>query len=95
MSFVLSPRAQADIDDIWTYTLDRWGLEQAKRYVGLIGDAIAAVAANPGVGLPCDDIRAGYFGVRARSHLIFYRRVGADIDVVRVLDGRKDIARRS
>jgi hypothetical protein len=30
--FVLSPRAQADLDDIWDYTADRWGLDQAETY---------------------------------------------------------------
>jgi hypothetical protein len=28
--FVLSPRVQTDLDDIWDYTADRWGLDQAE-----------------------------------------------------------------
>ncbi|MFQ8432040.1 type II toxin-antitoxin system RelE/ParE family toxin [Amaricoccus sp. W119] len=29
--FVLSPAAQADLDEIWDYTAERWGQEQAAR----------------------------------------------------------------
>ena len=30
--FVFTPRAQSDLDEIWDYTADRWGLEQAETY---------------------------------------------------------------
>ena len=30
--FVLTPRARADLDEIWDYTADRWGLDQAETY---------------------------------------------------------------
>jgi plasmid stabilization system protein ParE len=28
--FVLTPRAQEDLDEIWDYMADRWGLDQAE-----------------------------------------------------------------
>ena len=31
--FVLSPRAQADLDEIWDYTELRWSTTQAERYI--------------------------------------------------------------
>ena len=31
--YLLSPRAQADIDGIWDYSVDRWGEERAESYV--------------------------------------------------------------
>jgi len=42
--FVLTPRAQADLDDIWDYTADRWGLDQADTYTRQLWKDIAAVA---------------------------------------------------
>ena len=33
MTYVLSPRAQTDIEGIWDYTVERWGEEQAIRYM--------------------------------------------------------------
>ena len=31
--FLLSPAARADLTEIWDYTANRWGVEQAERYV--------------------------------------------------------------
>ena len=30
---VLSPKAKADLSDIWDYTYSEWGVEQAEKYV--------------------------------------------------------------
>lgn len=32
-AFVLSPAAERDLDDIWDYTVTRWGEVQAERYI--------------------------------------------------------------
>lgn len=36
--FALSPAAQTDLDEIWDYTAERWGQEQAARYITDIRD---------------------------------------------------------
>ena len=90
MMYVLSPRAQADIEGIWDYTMERWGEEQAVRYIRLLQDAIQAVAEKPRRGRPCDYIRAGYRKYPSGSHMIFYRTIAEGIDVVRVLHQSMD-----
>ena len=45
--YVLSPRAQADIAEIWDYTRERWGIDQAELYFRQIQAGIEAVAAEP------------------------------------------------
>ncbi len=55
----LSPRAQTDLDKIWDYTADRWGLDQAETYTRNIWQRIEEVAAKPAMGQDCSDIRAG------------------------------------
>jgi toxin ParE1/3/4 len=40
--YVLSPRAQADLDEIWEYTAERWDEDQANRYILDIRDAISS-----------------------------------------------------
>lgn len=32
--YIVRPRAQIDLEDIWRYTLDNWGEAQADRYLG-------------------------------------------------------------
>jgi toxin ParE1/3/4 len=45
--YVLSPRAQADLSDIWDYTAERWGVDQAEAYIRLIQHAIETVVDDP------------------------------------------------
>ena len=48
------------------------------------------VAADPRRGRPCDDIRPGYLKFAVGTHMLFYRRVQNDIDLVRILHQRMD-----
>ena len=90
MSYVLSPRAQADIDEIWEYSADRWDIDQANRYISEIRRAIEVVASDPRRGRPCDEIRRGYRRFSAGSHVLFFRIVADQIDVARVLHQSMD-----
>ena len=92
--YVLSPRAQQDLDEIWEYTPERWGVDQAEDYMRLIQRAIEIVAADPRKGRSSEEVRAGYHKYPAGSHLLFYRSVKEGIDVVRILHGRMDFERR-
>ena len=91
--FTLSPRAQGDLDDIWDYTVGRWGVDRAESYTRRIGQDIAAVAAQPAMGRACPEIRAGYFRYRTGSHVLFYRPIAGGIEVVRIPHERMDFVR--
>ncbi len=91
--FVLSPRAETDLDEIWDYTEDRWGLDQAETYTRALWQRMEAVAAKPAMGQDCSDIRAGYFKIPCGSHVLFYRLTADGIDVVRILHERMDFVR--
>ena len=93
MKLVVSPRAQADIDDIWEYTVRRWGERQAETYIGLIKEGVDVIAENPAVGRPCDDVRPGYRRYPVGSHVLFYRVREEDVVVVRILHQRMDVER--
>jgi toxin ParE1/3/4 len=93
VGYRLTPRAQSDIDEIWDFTHERWGIDQAERYVGQIRDAVVRLAGNPGVGRRCDEIRQGYSKLTVQSHVLFYREDSGDVVIVRVLHGRMDFER--
>jgi toxin ParE1/3/4 len=38
--YLLSPAAQADLGQIWDYTRDRWGVDQAEEYLRELQRAI-------------------------------------------------------
>lgn len=91
--YVVSPRAQADIVEIWDYTAERWGIDQAELYLRRIQTSIEAAAAEPKLGTSCDHIRTGYRKYPAGSHVLFYRTLDDGIDVVRILHARMDAGR--
>lgn len=87
------PRAVADIESIWDYSADRWGVAQADRYVRDLHDACRALARGEAAGLDVSAIRPGYRKLRCGRHLIFHRTTddGA-VEIVRVLHQRMDVA---
>ncbi len=92
--YLLSPAAHADLERIWDYTRDRWGVDQTEEYLRELQHAIERVAANPRIGRACDEIRPGYRKLAAGSHTLFYRVTAEDIiDVVRVLHQAMDVDR--
>jgi toxin ParE1/3/4 len=91
--YVLSPRAQKDIDDIWEYTVEHWNVRQAEIYLRQIRRAIETVAAEPNIARACDDIRPGYWKYPAGSHVMFFRITDKGINVVRILHSRMDFER--
>ena len=91
--YILSPKAKADLSEIWDYGADHWGVDRATDYIRDIQRAIEHAAAHPLRGRACDEVRAGYFKVSVGSHLLFYRLVDDVLDVVRVLHQRRDVGR--
>jgi toxin ParE1/3/4 len=91
--YVLSPRARADLDEIWRYTAQRWGPDQAERYIRVLQNAIETVAEEPRRGRHCDEVRKGYRSYPAGSHVLFYRSVKSGIDIVRILHSHMDFER--
>jgi toxin ParE1/3/4 len=88
--YVVSPRAQADLESIWDYTVERWNSAQAERYLRILQDGIETIAADPSRARLCDHIRAGYRKYSVGSHVIFFRTSANGIDVVRILHQRMD-----
>lgn len=90
----LSPAARADVEQIWDYTSDRWGDDQAENYVRELQRAIERVVNDPGIGRACDEVRPGYRKHAVGSHTVYYRIARIDmIDVVRILHQRMDVDR--
>lgn len=90
--YLLSPAAQADLEQIWDYTHDRWRVDQAEDYLRELQRAVNRIAANPRIGRACDEIRPGYRKLAAGSHTLFYRVTAEDvIDVMRILHQRMDV----
>lgn len=86
--FRLSPEAERDMQGIWTYTYEQWGLEKANHYTDELIAGFAELAAYPQRGRRVDQIRSGYRCSRIGRYAIYYRAMEYGIAVVRVLHDR-------
>ena len=89
----LSPLAEADIDEVWDYSEERWGRPQADRYVRDLDATCTGIAEGRVSSLSAADIRPGYRKAACGSHTIYFRSVGDDIEVVRILHQSMDVGR--
>ena len=92
--YVLTPAAQADLEDIWRYSVQQWSFTQAERYILSIRDACNDLASGAQNGQDAGDIRAGYRKLKVGSHVLFFRRPGDTLEVVRILHQRMDLPNR-
>ncbi|HMJ93525.1 MAG TPA: type II toxin-antitoxin system RelE/ParE family toxin [Allosphingosinicella sp.] len=91
--YLLSPRARADLDEIWNYTADRWDEEQAENYLRSIEKAMATIAKSPQRGRSYDEVRVGYRRFRIGSHILIYRLIEKQVHIVRILHVSMDVDR--
>lgn len=89
---VFSPASENDLDAIWDYSADNWGIEQADRYIDLIRDACARLVSGRIRGRPVD-VREGYRKQAVGSHLIYFRESEDAVIVIRLLHSRQDVER--
>ena len=85
-----TPRATADLVEIWLYSFKTWEEEQADRYLEQLEVGIAQLAQNPRLGKPREAIRAGYRSIQINRHVAYYRMKDQRIEIVRVLHERMD-----
>ena len=95
MRYIISEKANQDIEKIWLYTYENWTLEQADRYYNLIFDEIEFIAENFESGKSVDYIKKGYRTSLVKSHIIFYKKSKSNIvEIIRVLHQKMDIENR-
>ena len=88
----LSKLAYQDLEQIDAYTVTRWGLHQADRYVRELSDRFVQLADNPELGRARDALREGVRSLPADKHIIFYKCLDGDVFVLRILHHRRDPA---
>jgi toxin ParE1/3/4 len=86
-----SPDALTDLDGIWNHYAGVAGPETADRLLREIGKIIVLIDEHPFAGRSRDDIRAGLRSIATSPHVVFYRVSDEQPEIVRVLDGRRDI----
>ncbi|HOX79086.1 MAG TPA: type II toxin-antitoxin system RelE/ParE family toxin [Bacteroidales bacterium] len=95
IKYRLTNEAVKDLEEIWSYTCNKWSVGQADRYYHLIMEEIEFIASNPLSGKSVDYVKQGYRSAKVKSHLVFYHMTDENnILVVRILHQRMDIEDR-
>lgn len=87
--------AQIRLAEIWDYTLDKWGEEQADLYLRELSASIRGIANRRRVWRSVQERRLpGVYFVRCAHHFIFFRELEGRIAVFSILHENMDMLRR-
>ena len=90
---ILSEAADVDLEDIFDYTLDEFGVDQAVSYVSGFDDVFDTISENPEIGRERKEIREELRSLTKDKHIIFYRTLNDHVRIVRILHGSRDLPR--
>jgi toxin ParE1/3/4 len=89
----LRPLAAKDIEDIGRFTLRRWGRKQQRLYLGMLRERLSLLALHPHQGIARDAISPGVRSAHVGRHMILYRVVDHEVQVLRVLHDSMELSR--
>lgn len=88
--FVLSKRAEADIDDIWTY-IARNNRQAADQQIDRIYDRFEMLLQQPEFGESVGHLTAGLRRTRVGNYIIYYEIEPDHVRIRRVLHAARDV----
>lgn len=86
----LQPKAYADYLEIYAYTFEKFGADQAEVYTTGLLNAFDLITRHNQIGRDIGHIRAGYSRLEYESHTIYYRVDAKGVTIVRVLSAKQD-----
>jgi toxin ParE1/3/4 len=81
----LTPQAEKDLEAIWIYTAANWSISQADSYLGELTDVFDLIAHAPLLARERLEFTPPVRMRRHQSHLIVYRVLHNDLDIVRIV----------
>jgi toxin ParE1/3/4 len=88
----LTRGARRDVQRIWAYIAED-SEAAARRLVEEFDEKFEFLGRNPRAGRAREDVAIGLRSFPCGEYLIFYRVMGARVAIVRVVHGRRDLAR--
>lgn len=82
--------ANTDIDGIYAYGIETWGLAQAKDYLLGLHERFEFLVDNPNIGVNSDELSPGLQRFRYGRHVVFFINTDNGILIVRVLGEEMD-----
>ncbi len=90
MTYRLSGKADADLEQLYAWGIDRFGVTQADDYFDTLLTRFDEIAQTPKLWPSVEHIRTGYRRSVCGAHAIYYKIDDDGVLIVRIL-GRQDI----
>lgn len=85
----LSAAAARDLDAIFDYGAERWGIERAAAYVASFADCFALLADFPLIGTARADVEPGLRSTPHGSHIVYFNSDARQVVIERILHSRQ------
>ena len=89
-TYLLTPEAEKDLEDIWLYSYETWSEHQADRYIEILEDTFVRLSYMPEQARELLDFDPPVRIFPSAKHIIIYRIAGRAIVIIRVLGARQD-----
>ena len=89
-TYLLYPAAEADLEIIWNYTANTWGIEQANSYIDNFDNAFQLLAENPNLCRLRTELTVPVFIYHFQHHAIIYQKFDKAIHIIRVFHESMD-----
>lgn len=86
----LTPKALEDLENIWFYSQQHFGMNKADEYINRIS-AIFDVLSQHEVGTRRDELGENLLSIPIEKHVIFFISSPLDIVIIRILNQAQDI----
>lgn len=80
----------SDLERVYQYSFDYFGIEKAESYVLDFDKAFRSISENIKIRLTYNELREGVRGFQINFHIIFYKRLGDQMIVIRILHRSMD-----
>lgn len=88
----LSPKANGDLEDIWSYSQEKFGVDKADEYISRFSDIFDVLATHE-IGTKRPELGEHIFSLPIEKHMIFFIPSDTAITVIRILNQSQDIIR--
>ncbi|MCC5939885.1 MAG: type II toxin-antitoxin system RelE/ParE family toxin [Lunatimonas sp.] len=92
-NYVLSVKADEDVDAIADYSLEKWGEKQTLVYIEELFNCLEKIASSPEIGRDASEFFTHLKRNNYKAHSIFYLRSESNIIIVRILGQQQDFHR--
>ena len=92
MNFILAPSSTRDLDRLSQYFLET-NVEAGERLFKALNQKFYNLTQFPNLGKPYPHLNPNIRGLIVEKYIIFYRVTETQVEIVRVVDGRQNLAK--